>query len=447
MATRNLALAVSGVLASTVVAGIAVAQVDPGVRGGPPGAGLSLPGLSANQQAFFDVGKEDFEEAETSDEGIGPRFNLDSCQGCHSQPTTGGTAPAVNPQVAIANSFGMRNTLPSFITLDGPVREARFKFNADGTRDGGVHALFTITGRNDGTADTSRCAIQQDDFAAQVARNNVIFRIPTPVFGAGLIEHIPDSALISNLSTNSSIKAALLISGRLNRNGNDGTISRFGWKAQNQSLLLFSGEAYNVEMGITNELFQSEREQNAACQFAATPNDVTEFDEAVPANAAGGAEKFAFFMRFAAAPTPSTTVPGGSASIGRGRAAFDNVGCDNCHTPTLRTGQSTVTALSNQPVNLFSDLALHNMGPGLADDVLQGAARGDEFRTAPLWGLGQRVFFMHDGRTKDLRQAIAAHRSAANSQFGASEANRTIDRYNALATATKQDLLNFLRSL
>jgi CxxC motif-containing protein (DUF1111 family) len=403
--------------------------------------------LSTNQSAFFDVGKDDFEEAEKTDEGIGPRFNLDSCVGCHSQPATGGTAPGVNPQVGIATSFGMSNAVPSFITLDGPVREARFKFNADGTRDGGVHALFTIAGRNDGTASAAGCGVQQDDFTGQLSRNNVIFRIPTPVFGAGLIEQITDGALTANLAANAAAKAALLISGRLNRNGNDGTVSRFGWKAQNQSLLMFSGEAYNVEMGITNELFQAEREQNAACQFAATPNDVTEFDEAVPANAVGGAEKFAFFMRFVGPPIPSTTLPGGSASISRGRATFDNVGCDNCHTPSLRTGSSSVAALSDKPVNLFSDLALHNMGPGLADDILQGAARGDEFRTAPLWGLGQRIFFLHDGRTKDLRQVIAAHRSNANSQFAASEANRTIDRYNVLSTATKQDVLNFLRSL
>jgi len=148
-----------------------------------------------------------------------------------------------------------------------------------------------------------------------------------------------------------------------------------------------------------------------------------------------------------APPPASTTTPGGSASITRGKGLFDSVGCDNCHTPKLRTGDSTVAALRNKDVNLFSDLALHAMGPGLADDIIQGAARGDEFRTAPLWGLGQRIFFLHDGRTKDLREAIAAHRSFNNGQFGSSEANEVINRYNVLPTASKQDLLNFLRSL
>ena len=124
------------------------------------------------------------------------------------------------------------------------------------------------------------------------------------------------------------------------------------------------------------------------------------------------------------------------------------MGCAHCHTPSLRTSAiSTVVALSGKTANLYSDLALHQMGPNLADDILQGGARGDEFRTAPLWGLGKRIFFLHDGRTKDLDEAIQAHRSSANSKFGASEANAVIDRYNRLREGDQQDLLNFLRSL
>jgi CxxC motif-containing protein (DUF1111 family) len=126
---------------------------------------------------------------------------------------------------------------------------------------------------------------------------------------------------------------------------------------------------------------------------------------------------------------------------------FTNVGCVHCHTPTLRTGDATVAALANKAVNLFSDLALHAMGPGLADDILQGAARGDEFRTAPLWGLGKRIFFLHDGRTDDLLEAIEAHRSSGNSSFEPSEANDVIDKFNRLDERETQDLLNFLRSL
>jgi len=158
-------------------------------------------------------------------------------------------------------------------------------------------------------------------------------------------------------------------------------------------------------------------------------------------------EKFAFFQRFLAPPTPSLYTPGGAPSSSNGRAKFVSVGCALCHTPTLNTGISTVEALRNKPVNLFSDLLIHNMGPGLADDIRQGEAKGDEFRSAPLWGLGQRIFFLHDGRTNDLLEAIQAHKSAGNAQFGPSEANAVIRNFNELDERQKQDILNFLRSL
>jgi CxxC motif-containing protein (DUF1111 family) len=425
----------------------AFAQVDPGVRGGPAGAGDHLPGLGPNEVEFFEDGLADFAEAEGVGDGLGPRFNLDGCGGCHIQPAIGGTSPAVNPQVAIATAFGARNTVPSFITQNGPIREARFKTLPNGQPDGGVHGLFVISQRTDETGSANACNILQENFAAQVAANNVSLRIPTPVFGIGLMEQIPDGTIISNLSANATTKAQLGITGRVNTNDNDGRVSRFGWKAQNMSGLLFSGEAYNVEMGITNELFQNEREETLACQLASLPNDQTAVDGATGIETISAIEKFAFFMRFSAGPTPSNNTPGGEASVSNGRAAFNNIGCGQCHTPSLRTGNSTLPQLRDQVVNLFSDLALHNMGPGLADDIAQGKAAGDEFRTAPLWGLGKRIFFLHDGRTNNLVTAITAHSSAANGRFQASEANAVITRYNALSAADKQNLINFLRSL
>ncbi len=456
----NIKLVVAGVLLVAAAAGAAVAQQfgarDPGVRGGLPAAGAPLDGLTPSQLAFFDIGKNEFQEADGLGEGLGPRFNLDSCGGCHSQPAMGGTSPATNPQIAVATAFGARNTIPSFLTLDGPVREVRFKRHLDGTPDGGVHALFVISGRVDDGGDATACTISQPNFDRHFAAGNVIFRIPTPVFGAGLVEQVPDAAILANLRASATVKTALgifgrphrvRISGEPNNNGNDGTVARFGWKAQNKSLLLFSGEAYNVEMGITNELFQTERDETESCQFVSTPNNTTNTDGANGTDTLSAIEKFAFFMRLLAPPQPSTQTPGGAASIGRGRATFGAVGCALCHTPMLQTGASSVAALSNKPVNLFSDLILHNMGSGLADEVSQGAAAGDEFRTAPLWGLGQRIFFLHDGRTTDLIAAIRAHRSAGNAQYRASEANAVVERFHALPESGKQDLLNFLRSL
>src|SRR6266566_8670699 len=226
---------------------------DPGVRGGAAGGGGAIAGLSKTETPFFLAGQDAFQEVDAVPDGLGPRMNLDSCAGCHAQPAVGGTSPFVNPQVAFAGKDGGTDGVPSFVMANGPVREARFVLNPDGTADGGVHALFTITGR----AGASGCTLAQPDFATQLANRNVIFRIPTPTFGAGLIEQIPDAAIAANQASNAFLKAALGINGRpnyhvagrtitgmTNNNGNDGTIARFGWKAQNKSLLLFSGEAY-----------------------------------------------------------------------------------------------------------------------------------------------------------------------------------------------------------
>lgn len=445
--TRADKLAACTAASMLLCASVALAQSDPGVQGGAARAGGPLPGLTANEHTFFEVGLEDFAEAEGIGDGLGPRFNLDGCGGCHFQPAIGGTSGLVNPQFAIATAFGARNSVPPFITLNGPIREARLKRQADGQPDGGVHALFVISQRNDGTGNAAGCNIVQPNFAREIANDNIVFRIPTPVFGIGLMEEIEERELVRNLTEGAGTRAQLGISGRLNRNDNDGRATRFGWKAQNVSGLVFSGEAYNVEMGITNEMFQTERDETPACQFATLPNDTTNFDGATGVDTVSAVDKFAFFMRFAAPPTPSTTTPGGNASITEGFNAFVNTGCAHCHTQQLRTGNATHVALRNRNARLFSDLALHNMGPGLADDIRQGLAAGDEFRTAPLWGLGQRVFFLHDGRTNNLLTAIAAHRSNANARYPASEANAVIDRFNALSSTQKQNLLNFLRSL
>lgn len=428
---------------------------DPGARPGAGAAGGAIPGLTPNQLKFFQAGLLSFTEPEAVPDGLGPTMNLDSCAGCHAQPGIGGSSPAVNPQVAFASKLGAVNKLPSFITANGPVREVRFIKNADGTPDGGVHDLFTIAGRSDAPG----CSMNQPDFATAVANRNAIFRIPTPLFGTGLIEVIPDSAILANQTANAPqrktfgirgrpniVLAGSTISGQPNNNGNDGTIARFGWKSQNKSLLLFSGEAYNVEMGITNDLFQTERYESANCQYKEAPNDTTHSDSVDAVGTLSDFEKFAIFMRFLAPPAPSADTPGGAPSITRGQGLFGTVGCAACHTPMMQTGNSPVAALRYQPANLYSDLMLHDMGPGLADGVSQGQAGPRDFRTAPLWGLGQRLFFLHDGRASDLITAIQAHASGSTRTNDASEANLVVANFNNLREIQKQDLLNFLRS-
>ena len=427
------------------------AQSDPGPRGGAPGAGAAIAGLTAGESDFFNNHAiPQFSQVEAVADGLGPRFNLDSCGGCHIHPALGGSSPSTNPQFTQASIMAPGNTLPSFITQTGPVREARFVKNADGSPDGGVHDIFTIAGRTDKPAG---CAIQQPDFATQQSHNNVIFRIPTPTFGAGLIEAITDTTIKNSLASDpGGLKANFGIKGRLNTNGNDGTVTRFGWKAQNKSLLIFSGEAYNVEMGVTNENFQNEREEDPNCAKNGTPENRSGFN--VGSTDPADIVAFMGFMKFLDQPTPvSSFGTVSAASITNGRSLFTSTGCATCHTPTLTTGSSSTAALSNKQVNLFSDLAVHHMGSNLADGVTQGAAGPDEFRTAPLWGAGQRLFFLHDGRTSDLLQTIDAHATNCGLLGGllagcvTSEANTVIDSFHSLSSSQKQDVLNFLRSL
>ncbi|MGB2664539.1 MAG: di-heme oxidoredictase family protein [Candidatus Acidiferrum sp.] len=434
------------------------AAKDPGVRAGAVNAGLPLTSLTSAQLQYFQDGQNRFQQVDQVANGLGPTFNSNSCGSCHAQPSVGGSSPSAsqypnigpNPQVEMATTNGATNTIPFFITAEGPVREARFPFVVSNgalthTPDGGVHALFTITGRSDATG----CSMAQPNFEQMQQMNNLIFRIPTPVYGGGLIESISDETIVANMQANASLKQQLGITGHPNYSPNDGSIMRFGWKAQNKSLEMFAGEAYNVEIGVTNELFPNERaDPPVPCLMNPTPEDETNFSQS-GAQISSDIVAFSNFMRFLAPPVPATTgIPGNpsASSIQEGQAVFNQVHCNMCHTTSLQTSPSAMTpGLSNQAAALFSDLLVHHMGSGLADNVSQGSAANDEFRTAPLWGVGQRIFFLHDGRSGPanggLMNAIQQHAS------NGSEANGVVTLFNHLSPQQQQDLLNFLRSL
>ncbi len=500
--------------------------------------------------------------------GLGPSFNANSCFQCHSQPAVGGSSPNTatsdlngkffpgNPQAfTIAN----RGTAPdstqisnvsSFISATGPVREARFPSGFAGNSStftaevaaGAVAELFVVT---PAIGAPSNCQIGQEPFATEVSNKNIVFRIPIPLFGEGFVENTPDENLQDNLTQDDSIannanifSPVLGIKGKFNHSGNDQTISKFGWKAQNKSLLLFAGEAFNVEMGVTNELMTNERTVgNGSCTGPLTnptttpqtpedsvlvlPDPSDPNNRGVGAiNSAGGPaavssviseniENFAVFMRLNGAPSQcnwnsglttntngttsaackaldSTAVTGGqifgsidpsvsgsftnASSPGTGSingiistgttstsTTVQSIGCVLCHSDLLRTSTSNIGSLNNVQFRPFSDFATHVMDSSLADGVIQGQANGNEFRTAPLWGLGQRLFFMHDGRCADLLCAINAHAPNAGSSTSATdncttttgqgEACEVIRLFNGLNSTQKEDVLHFLRSL
>jgi Di-haem oxidoreductase, putative peroxidase len=268
-------------LAIGVGASADIVVSDPGPRGAPRGAGKSLDNLSGPSLAAAQDGQARFAENETLPGGLGPLYNSGpngACSECHAQPTIGGSSASAtaypfvgpNPQATLDfNAGGAANLIPSFVSSAGPVMEMRLKFfrNPDGTLnrnapDGGVHALFSVTGRSDAAGGT----LAQPNFDREVAAGNAVFRIPIAVYGDGLVENIDDAAILANSAANAPAKAALGIHGHPNRSGNDGTVTRSGWKEQNKSVLMFSGEAYNVEAGVTNELFPTEGPEPAAGQ-------------------------------------------------------------------------------------------------------------------------------------------------------------------------------------
>jgi CxxC motif-containing protein (DUF1111 family) len=444
--------------------------------------------------------------------GLGPSFNAQSCGHCHSQPAVGGSSPGIitistlkgtqiftsfegtssqfteNPEIQDAKDQDATNVIPIFgpitvsgpgfatVPANGPVIEVRFvnglpaNGNAAAVQPNGVGELFTFQGRLDEPQNgTPKCSISQLTFTA----STLAFRIPTPTFGLGLAENTPELTLQLNLLAE--IPNNFGITGSFNRSGNDGTITRFGWKAQNKSLLIFAGEASNVEMGVTNELFPDEKTWGNGLNCI--PNNQPE-DQIFPAQPpptngdasvmSSVAQNNAVFMRMNGAPSQcdallsgvtstgvATCIPfgplgGTNGSVGSpqviaGQTFFGTVGCALCHSPTLTTAPSVNAALSNQTYHPYSDFALHHMGAGVSDGTTQGLAGPDQFRTAPLWGLGQRYFFFHDGRATDLPTAIQDHCPTANQGVG--EACLSVKAFNGLSETDQQDILDFLRSL
>src|SRR5258708_5419194 len=374
---RTLAIATAALLCMSGAS--ALAQTDPGVRGGQQNTagyleyrGIPIPHpplispnpttgatITANELASFNeginragqlestcdtcadvpdgspvvgLGELDpiFPQFHTNSNGLGARHNADQCFVCHAQPTLGGSGGFLVPNPGqgtpmlpenplfrqVPLRFGKKNVVPVFEQQYGPIREVRFKFKPDGTLDGSVHQLWVVTGITTDPTLTN-CSLVQPDFASQLKAGNLSFRISLHMLGLGLIDSIQDREILARFNATASQRAALGIAGHPNRSGNAGTITRFGWKAQNKSLTMFAAEAYNVEMGITNELFPTATEEDPGCQGPEKPepNDVTRTqndDVGPPANQSffnpihilADWMQFSLLMRSTAAPHP-----------------------------------------------------------------------------------------------------------------------------------------------
>jgi CxxC motif-containing protein (DUF1111 family) len=358
-----------------------------------------LPGLIEPQLSDFRLGLAEFTEVETIEDGLGPVFNGKSCAECHAVPSVGGSEPNVG--VARETRIGrLFNGL--FDPLDGSVSV---------NSGGGLLQQRAINLRG--------CNLKGEVVPAEATV--VSLRNSTPLFGAGLMEAIPEATILVNASSNG---------GRPNYVFNPDTgrteLGRFGWKAQVATLHQFAGDAYLNEMGITNPSFPHEnlpqgQPMPPGCDTVADPEDD-----------GSGVTAFTNFMRFLA-PAPRRPV---TDQVQQGENVFSTIGCASCHVPTMMTGPNPVAARSNKPVNLFSDLLLHDIGTG--DGIEQGLAKGSEFRTAPLWGLSRRDRFMHDGRSKGIEEAILRH---------GGKAQNAVNGFGGLSPFDRDALLAFLGSL
>jgi len=264
-----------------------------------------------------------------------------------------------------------------------------------------------------------------------------------------LVEDTPNSNLVS--AQNTSLMTSLGITpGRFNIDGN-GTIGRLGWKAATPSTEYFTAFALAVEIGATTNIFPRKSDETTACQANPLPEDLplltrrTPNTSSISADYASQQVLESAFARYLAPPVPVTSYTGihgpvTTASISNGQAKFISVGCVACHVQSHTTGNSTMTGQSKLTYTSWSDYALHNMGTGLADGLRQGSAGPQDYKTTALWGIGQRIFFLHDGRTTDLYQAILSHSSSQ------SEANSVLSNFQGLSTSDQQDILNFLRA-
>ena len=359
--------------------------------------GDPLPGLTVEQTNLFLDGKDDFEHVEDVAGGLGPIFNRDSCVACHSSPATGG-ASAIN-----VTRFGM--------TVNG-------KFDSLDSLGGSLLQENAITP-------------EAQEFVPSIA-NVVIQRNSTPLFGLGLIDAIPDSEIVRNARAypNERIKGRVgwvtdVVSGKR-------MAGRFGWKAQQATVLGFAADAYRNEMGVTNRYFPTENAPNGNAALLAKTDFVQDPEDA-PATGLADFEKVANFMLFLAAPPVTKPTP----ATASGKMLFDVAACSLCHTPTMRTGYSKIAALNNKEVRLYSDLLLHDMG-SLGDGIVQETATGRDFRTAPLWGIAQSAPYLHDGRAVTIDEAIKAHDG---------EGKVSKDRYLKLNKTQQKLLTDFVLSL
>lgn len=372
-------------------------------QGGPPPVGGPLQGLTQSDLNIFNQGRNEFLVDETPQTGLGPVFNGTACAQCHQAGAPGGASANLGVSVVTRIGGTVNGQYSDLTQFGGPLLQRR------SLRE--IIPNYPVPGE---------VIPPQAQFVSR--------RITTPVFGAGLIEAIPAETILSRSGQNQGDGVMGVANMVTNPDTGAVEVGRFGWKSQVSTVHGFSGDAYRNEMGITNPSFPTENLPQG------NPIPPGADQTADPEDEGTDVGLLTDFMRFLAPPAPLPA----TVNSARGKRIFGEAGCGTCHVPTMTTGLNSNPVFNNRNVDLYSDLLLHHMGPGLDDGVRQGQAAGDQWRTAPLWGLRFRNFYLHDGRATALDQAIKMH---------GGEAAFSVGQYLTLNRASQQNLIEFLSRL
>ncbi len=409
---------------------------------------LALETLPSKERRAFAVGNSFFNRnwvrapaSTTGRDGLGPTFNAQSCSSCHlhdgrGRPPAGDRDPerglllrlSVGDPPRPVRLYGsqLQDRAIAGVPAEGRIRIRRTPQRGrygDGTP-------FTLLAPHYSVADGAYGPLPRN---AQISP-----RVAPGVFGVGLLEAVPERTIVDRADPGDEDGDG--ISGRANRVADartrtTGALGRFGWKANVPTVEQQNAGAFNGDIGITSPIFRDENcpSGQRSCTRAKT-GGAQEID----------AQKLArvtFYTRTLAVPARRDV---GKRATDAGERIFGRLGCDSCHLPELRTGDSDVEGLSDQLIRPYTDLLVHDMGPGLADGRPDGLASGSEWRTAPLWGIGLvsvvngHTRFLHDGRARSLTEAILWH---------GGEAHPARERFRTLPARERRQLVAFLESL
>ena len=423
---------------------------------------FSLPAtnLPLSKRLDFSVGNSFFrnpwvQAPATTDarDGLGPLFNTNGCQNCHIKDGRG-HPPENNDTNAV--SMLVRLSVPAItpqqkqqLIISGVIGEPTYgdqlqDFSLPGTKPEGQIVLsykehaVTFTDGEVVMLRTPKLSINQLNYGAMATDVMLSARIAPPMIGLGLLEQIPESTLVEFAQLQQHQNQG--VSGKLNRVWDvrlqQTVVGRFGWKAGQPNLMQQNAAAFNGDVGLTSRLFLRENCSDNQSVCAQMPNggeheasdDVLRFVE--------------FYSRHLAVPARRNIV---DPEVMKGEQLFNYAGCDSCHRSQIKTAKNfDLPALSEQMINPYTDLLLHDMGEGLADNRPEFLASGQEWRTAPLWGLGYteevngHTNFLHDGRARTIMEAVLWH---------GGEAQHSRDVVLTFTQPQRQQLLAFLNSL